>query len=240
MKKQYEWLNRIGADYDMEGIARQCVKLGEEVAQTKGNKKYTIEVSADPYEILTCSYNTTGWRSCYAPDGEYKEAAVRFALLPDSFVIKMKTTDGRTSTRRLGSVDRHGQIHIYRNYGDRVEWTHILPELYSRLNNSSEGVVIKHGRHEFSSDGLRVSYCNGERPQYTDDCILSVVDKDKGLQGFRLNGDSKPNATRINFRHLDNSEIVDRMSQCYPDRPQTSRWVCSNKLYSSVSSLEEE
>ena len=55
--------------------------------------KGTAVLSIDPLDYLTMSANRSGWRSCHAPDGEYRVGQVAYMMDPGSIISYVKASE---------------------------------------------------------------------------------------------------------------------------------------------------
>lgn len=74
-----EWLDEANIKYSM---FLQSLKA-----------KGTAVLSIDPIDFLTMSANNSGWRSCHAPDGEYRTGQVAYMLDGTSVISYVKATE---------------------------------------------------------------------------------------------------------------------------------------------------
>lgn len=77
-----EWLDEANIKYSM---FLQSLKA-----------KGTAVLSIDPIDFLTMSANNSGWRSCHAPDGEYRTGQVAYMMDETSVISYVKASEDCT------------------------------------------------------------------------------------------------------------------------------------------------
>lgn len=91
-------------------VTKEMDKLIDIIANVNLKLTEDIIISAKPSDFILCSENTTGWRSCFAIDGEYHCSTNSFYMVKNFLVAFSLNKDYEKIGRRWVWVDYDGKI----------------------------------------------------------------------------------------------------------------------------------
>lgn len=139
--KTEEMIQAIGSEL-AEKYTHYAVSFVSEIKQICENSIKPAEVflSIHPYDYVTMSWNTLGWRSCYAPDGEYAKSV--FSVMADKSTAIAYSVSSKKPESRHTVVKNNKKVRTMVHFDETLEGF-IINTVYPASAGSYEGLVVK-------------------------------------------------------------------------------------------------
>lgn len=139
--KTEEMVQKIGSEL-AEKYTHYAVSFISEVKQISENSVKPTEVflSIHPYDYVTMSWNTLGWRSCYAPDGEYAKSV--FSVMADKSTAIAYSVSSKEPNSCQAVVKNNKKVRTMVHFDETLEGF-IINTVYPASAGSYEDIVAK-------------------------------------------------------------------------------------------------
>ena len=139
--KTKEMVQRIGLEL-VEKYTHYAVSFISEIKQICENSIKPTEVflSIHPYDYATMSWNTLGWRSCYAPDGEYAKSV--FSVMADKSTVIAYSVSSKEPESYHTVVKNNKKVRTMVHFDETLE-SFIVNTVYPASAGSYEEIVVK-------------------------------------------------------------------------------------------------